>query len=189
MSTNQIPPAPLVLITGKLLLRPWQESDAAALHEAVGESVASVGRWLPWCHAGYEHGDAVTWIAHCQSAWLACTQFAFGVFDADSSVLLGSAGLSECNQPQRRANLGYWVRASRQRQGIASAAAGRLARFGFEQCGLIRIEIVVLPDNLASRRTAEKSGAQFESIARQRIWKDEQAMDAAVYALIPADLP
>ncbi|HWU75826.1 MAG TPA: GNAT family N-acetyltransferase [Rhodanobacter sp.] len=188
MNPIQLPPAAPELTTHGLCLRPWQDSDADALHEAVGESIASVGRWLPWCHAGYGREDAVAWIAHCRASWAASTQFAFGIFDAASGVLLGSAGLSECNRPQRGANLGYWVRESRQRQGVAVAAAIRLARFGFEQCGLIRIEIVVLPDNRASRRTAEKTGAKFESIARQRLWKNEQALDAAVYALIPDDL-
>jgi ribosomal-protein-serine acetyltransferase len=189
MNTIQPPPAPLELIANGLCLRPWQDSDAEALHEAVRESVTSIGRWLPWCHSDYGRGDAVAWIAHCQATWAASTQFAFGIFGADSGILLGSAGLSECNRPQRGANLGYWVRASRQQQGVAAAAAIRLARFGFEQCALIRIEIVVLPDNVASRRTAEKTGAKFESIARQRLWKDKQALDAAVYALIPDDLP
>ena len=188
MNTIQLPPAPLELISNGLRLRPWQDGDAEALHEAVRESIASVSRWLPWCHAGYGREDAVAWITHCQAAWAASTQFAFGIFDADSGVLLGSVGLSECNRPQRGANLGYWVRASRQQQGVAAAAAIRLARFGFEQCGLIRIEIVVQPDNLASRCTAEKTGAKFESIARQRLWKDKQALDAAVYALIADDL-
>jgi RimJ/RimL family protein N-acetyltransferase len=53
---------------------------------------------------------------------------------------------------------------------------------------LIRIEIVVMPDNHASPRTAEKTGARFEAIARQRLWANGQTHDAAVYGLTPADL-
>jgi RimJ/RimL family protein N-acetyltransferase len=63
-----------------------------------------------------------------------------------------------------------------------------VARFGFGRLGLIRIEIIALPDNRPSRRTAEKLGARFEAIARQRLWARGQACDAAVYALIPQDL-
>ena len=49
----------------RLRLRPYRPDDADALLAAVRESVDSVGRWLPWCHAGYAQGDAVGWIAHC----------------------------------------------------------------------------------------------------------------------------
>ncbi len=184
MNTKPDPPAPLELIADGLCLRPWQHGDVAALHEAVSESVASVGRWLPWCHADYGSADAAAWIVHCRWAWHSGEQFAFGIFDTASGVLLGGGGLSQRNRLQRSANLGYWVRQSRQRQGIAAKAAICVARFGFEQCELTRIELIVLPDNLASRRTAEKVGAKFEGIAPRRLLE----RDAAVYSLEPDDL-
>jgi RimJ/RimL family protein N-acetyltransferase len=181
--------AGLELTDGRLRLRPWQEHDAGHLYSAARESVVSVGRWLPWCHAGYGPDDAVAWIALCQAAWRTGEHYAFPILDAVTGELLGGAGLNQLNRPHRSANLGYWVRRSRQQQGIAAAAATLLARFGFEQLELIRIEIITLPDNHPSRRTAEKIGAHFEVIARQRLWANGQAHDAAVYGLIPSDLP
>jgi ribosomal-protein-serine acetyltransferase len=173
---------------GRLRIRPWQERDAGGLFEAARESLDSVGRWLPWCHADYRPSDATAWIEHCTKAWLAGEHFAFPIFDRISGELLGGVGLNQINRIHRSANMGYWVRQSRQGQGIAASAAMLVARFGFERLGLIRVEIVTLPDNLSSRRTAEKLGAQFEAIARQRLRVREQAMDAAVYALIPQDM-
>ena len=71
---------------------------------------------------------------------------------------------------------------------MGSAAARLVARYGFEQLGLIRIEVIVLPDNAPSRATAASIGAKFETIARHRLWTREQAQDAAVYSLLPPDL-
>ena len=62
------------------------------------------------------------------------------------------------------------------------------ARFGFDQLGLIRVEIVAETGNRASRRTAERAGARFEAIARHRLWIHGRPADAAVYALLPSDL-
>jgi len=62
------------------------------------------------------------------------------------------------------ANVGYWVRTGQTGQGIATAAVRRVARFGFEDLGLRRLELLVAVDNLASRRVAEKVGATFEGI-------------------------
>ncbi|MEO8809808.1 MAG: GNAT family protein [Rhodanobacter sp.] len=172
----------------RVRLRPWRSDDAAALVEAVRESIETVGRWLPWCHAGYGIEEAATWIAHCRSGWQAGDHFALAIFDATSGRLLGGAGLSQLVAVHRHANLGYWIRQSGQRQGAATDAAQLVARFGFERLGLLRIEIVVLPENRASRATAEKIGARFESIARHRLLLPDGARDAAVYGLIAQDL-
>ena len=180
-------PPTLELGDGRLCLRPWQDDDAERLCEAARASVASVGRWLPWCHADYQRDEAVVWIARCRDGWHAGEHVALPIFDAAGTELLGAVGLNQFNRAQRSANLGYWVRQSCQRQGIAASACRLAAGFGFAQLGLARIEIVVLPDNHASRRTAEKLGAQFEAIARHRLWVHGQPRDAAVYALIPAD--
>jgi RimJ/RimL family protein N-acetyltransferase len=176
------------LTDGGLSLRPWRDADVPPLAAAVRESVASVGRWLPWCCADYTEQDAAAWIAHCQAGWRSGTHFAFALVAANSGEVLGGAGLSQRNQIHRCANLGYWVRQSRQRQGMGSAAARLVARYGFEQLGLIRIEVIVLPDNAPSRATAASIGAKFETIARHRLWTREQAQDAAVYSLLPPDL-
>ena len=176
------------LVEEPLRLRPWQAQDAEDLFDAACSSVASVGRWLPWCHAGYDLAEAHAWISLCQDGWSRGEHFAFPIFDLRTGELLGGAGLNQRNRQHRSANLGYWVRQSRHGEGIAMRAATLVARFGFEQLGLIRIEIIVMPDNQASRRTAEKTGAHFEAIARHRLWAHGHAHDAAVYGLTPADL-
>lgn len=188
MLANETPDIAIELSDPRLRLRPWRDDDAEPLAAAVQESVDSVGPWLPWCHAGYGRNDAMAWVARCRSGWHAGEHFAFALFDTGSAQLLGSAGLSQVDPVHRRANLGYWVHQSHQRQGIGVAAARLVARFGFERLGLFRIEIVVLPGNQASRAVAEKTGATFEAIARNRLWFRNSAHDAAVYGLIAQDL-
>ena len=171
----------------RLRLSPWTEEDAGLLVDAVQESVESVGRWLPWCRADYGRDAAHAWIAHCRTGWQAGTQFAFAVRNAGDGSLVGGVGLNQLEPVHRRANLGYWVRQNHQRQGLATAAARLVARFGFQRLGLIRIEFVALPENTASRATALSIGARFESVARHRLLVDGQPRDAAVYGLLPAD--
>jgi ribosomal-protein-serine acetyltransferase len=62
------------------------------------------------------------------------------------------------------ANVGYWVRTRQTGQGIATAAVRLIARFGFEDLGLRRLELFIAVDNVASRRLAEKVGATFEGV-------------------------
>ena len=80
--------------------------------------------------------------------------------------LLGGCGLSQINRNHRFANLYYWVRTSRTRQGVARRAIRLAARFGIESLGLQRVEVVVQVGNVASMRAAEGAGAQREGVLR-----------------------
>lgn len=169
-------------------LAPWVLADAQDLSAAVQESVASVGRWLPWCTPDYGVPQAEQWVATCRAQWRARTAYAFAIRAAGDGTLLGSCGLNQFNDRHRYANLGYWVRSTAQGHGVASAAARLVAAFGFRELDLSRIEIVTLTDNLASGRVATKLGARHEGVARQRLWAWNTAHDAAVYGLVPGDL-
>ena len=176
------------LTDGKILIRPHAAGDVGPMHEAVVESMATVGRWMAWCHEGYSMQDAMTFYERCATAWDTDGDREFGIFDAGSGEVLGCVGINQINRVNRFANMGYWVRASRERRGIASAAARLASGFAFAGLGLARIEIVVLPGNAASRRVAEKIGARFECIARNRLQFGDEARDAALYSVVPDDL-
>jgi RimJ/RimL family protein N-acetyltransferase len=179
-------PASLELVAPALRLRPWQPCHAEALYEAARESIATVGRWLPWCQEGYAWEDAVAWIERCQSGWVRGEPYAFAILDTQER-LLGGIGLNRLDRDHRSANLGYWVRELEQGKGVASAAVATIADFGFNTLGLQRIEIVADIDNLASRRTAERAGAHLDGISPNRLCHKGEVVAAAVYSLLPAD--
>ena len=81
-----------------------------------------------------------------------------------------------------------FIRAFEVMANLATAAAVEVARFGLAKLGLCRIEIVAAVGNTASRRVAEKTGAMFEGILRNRIKMGDRNLDAAMYSLIPGDL-
>lgn len=86
------------------------------------------------------------------------------------------------------ANLGYWVRTSAAGRGVATGATRAVARFGFEQIGLKRIEIVAAVNNLSSQRVAEKAGAVREGVLRKRLLIRGESHDAVLFSLVAEDL-
>ena len=168
MADTTHPIAPLELDAQGIRLRPWRPDDAPALFEAVRESIASISPWLPWLHDDYDLDDSATWIADCQAGRERGDTHAFGLFDAQGRAL-GDVALNRIDPKRGSANLGYWVRESAQGRGVATRAARAIADFGFDVLGLIRIEIVVAVDNVASRRTAERLGAHFDGISPNRV--------------------
>ena len=173
------------LIGNRVVLRPNAVEFSPHLHAAAMESLATIGRWMPWCHPDRTEAEGVAWYRTCEEHWRDEVAYEFTAFTA-SGEFLGAGGLNQFNRVHNFANLGYWVRESRQGHGIASEVASLIADFGFRTLRLARIEIVVGEENHPSRRVAEKIGATFEGIARQRILMRESSIDAAMYSLVPS---
>ncbi len=163
-------------------LRPYTEAHAASLVEAARESVAEVGRWLPWCHAGYQLSEARDWIRGERELFEKRTSFQFAI-ESDAGLFLGGCGLNQLNPLHRFANLGYWIRSSLTGHGHASQAVRLLSAWAFENTELVRLEIVAAVGNRASQRVAEKAGAVREGVLRDRLQIHGVWHDAAVFSI------
>lgn len=173
---------------GNLRLRLWNENDVEPLVQALQESMETIGYWQAWCTPDYSLEDARHWINLTRESWQGRgDECALAITDEQSDELMGCIAVNQFRQEQQMANIGYWVRQSRQGQGIAAWAAGMLAPYAFAHFGLQRLEIIAAHENLASCRTAERAGAHFEGIARRRLNVRGQWQDAHMYSLIPAD--
>jgi len=166
-----------------LSIRPPRPEDAGPLYEAIRESKEELSAWMSWCHAGYGPADAASWIERSVAAGSTGSEHNFLVLDADAEIL-GTCGLNQIRPENRLANLGYWVRASAAGRGVASEAVSLVADYAFGKTDLARLEIVVAVDNARSRRVAEKAGAVFECVARDRIFLHGAHVDAAMYVLL-----
>jgi RimJ/RimL family protein N-acetyltransferase len=176
--------APVEVAGEGVVLRPYGPRDASLALAAIRESMDSVGRWMPWCHADYDAHDSAAWIDKCQASWRRGDAYEFAIFDG-AQRYVGGVGLNQIDHVNNRSNLGYWIRASRQGQGFAPAAARCAVAFGFETVRLTRIEIVAACDNFASCRVAEKLGALREGMARNRLVLAGKPVAAFVYSLVP----
>src|SRR3970282_2892791 len=92
-------------------IRPHRLGDAAALHEAAIESVSEVRPFMPWCRPDLTVDGARCWIEAQVSAVEASKAFEF-VISAPDGRFLGGCGLTQIDEGNHRANLGYWVRSS-----------------------------------------------------------------------------
>jgi ribosomal-protein-serine acetyltransferase len=178
----------LKLTDGRITIRPCRPSDADAVFAAVRESVAELSKWAPWCPPDYSMSHCKPWLESRADAWSQGKEYDFVILDAADSVLLGGCALNDINRTHNFANLGYWVRTSSTGQGVATAAACLVARFGFRELGFTRIEIVAAVGNQASQRVAEKAGAMREGIERNRHVVRDKTYDAVMYSLLPGDV-
>jgi ribosomal-protein-serine acetyltransferase len=174
-----------ILREGGIELRPFAISDAPAFVAAILESQATVGMWMPWAHSEYAESDALAWFERCAANLADGSSHEFGVFRVSDGRLLGGAGLNQFNRIHNFCNLGYWVRQSAQRQGVATSAVRALLRLAFTHLGLTRVEIIVAEDNLPSIGVPRKAGGKHECLAANRLVLGGKSVAAHVYSFVP----
>jgi len=176
-------------VDGDILVRSLELTDEQALFEAVRESIAEVSPWLGWCHENYSIEETREFLRSRAEKSQGDEWYSFGVFDRrNGERFLGGVGLNFINRVHQFGNLGYWVRTSAAGKGVASKASRLVARFGFEELGLHRIEILAAVSNIASQRVAEKIGAVREAVLRKRLLIGGAPHDAVMFSLVQEDL-
>jgi RimJ/RimL family protein N-acetyltransferase len=85
--------------------------------------------------------------------------------------------------------LSYQVYAAEHRgQGMATQSVNLLVRYLFESKQVNRIRLVIHPENLASRRLAEKCGFRHEGTARGAWYHKGLHQDVEIYAILHEDV-
>ena len=145
-----------------LLLRPWAESDASGLREAIDEDVGHLKPWLSWTleePATLEQTRAR--LGGYVEQFRTGQAFRYAITPLDRPMLiLGGAGLNHRVGPAAH-DVGYWVRRSVARQGIAAATVSTLAVHAFEQRQVDRLMIQSDVANFRSAAVARALGFQF----------------------------
>jgi len=180
------------LADGIVLLRPWVESD------------------LPCIAAGKGVGEdaARDWLGAARRRQAGGAGLSLAIADATSGEALGSVGLLFRPAPGTApiagpegtgllfepepaiVGVGYWVLERARRRGLASCAVSLLAEWALGTASLRRVEALVEPDNVASRRVLERAGFEQEGRLRSYLAVPDGRRDALIYARVserPAD--
>lgn len=168
-------------------MRAPRAEDVPAIHQAVRESLAELHPWMDWATEAYDTNSTQRWLEFVQLAWLHSSAFQFAIIDVHSGQYIGGCGVDGINEKYHFCNLGYWVRTSCTGKGVASHAVRLAAKFAFHSLGLIRAEIIIAAENLASQRVAQKAGAHYEGILKNRMVVRTDVYDAVMYSFSPAD--
>lgn len=168
----------------KIAIRKFREDDVACFYEAVLESIEHLSEFMPWCHPGYSIQESKAWVESRKIAWDNGKEYSFIVYSKESNEVLGCVDINQINVCHKIGNIGYWIRKSSLRRGVATETVSLVSSFGFDFLELNRLEIVMLPNNVASRKVAENSGAKYEGVLQKRLWVYGKALDACMYSLV-----
>jgi ribosomal-protein-alanine N-acetyltransferase len=90
--------------------------------------------------------------------------FGFGIFV--EGRFAGEITLSSIQRgPFQNGSVGYWIDEELAGSGLIPEAVVVVLQFAFETLRLHRIEVAIIPRNIASRRVVEKLGLRTEGVA------------------------
>jgi len=143
-----------MLETRRLLLRPWQETDAQSLYEyAKDPDIGLPAGWPP--HSSVENSrELIRKVLSAPETYAVCLK---------DGRAIGSIGLklqdhTDMTDREDECELGYWIGKPFWGQGLIPEAAQELLRYAFEELGMRAVWCGYYEGNEKSRRVQEKLG-------------------------------
>lgn len=170
-----------ILETNRLILRPFNLSDAKRVQELAGDSrIAETTLHIP--HP-YEDGLATLWISTHKDNYENGKSINHAIVIKGTEELIGEISLV-LKLIHRKAEVGYWIGVPYWGKGYCTEACKKIIEFGFERYNLNRIYALAMVTNIGSWRVMEKVGMKYEGTRRQDIIKNGVPVDLKSYSIL-----
>lgn len=184
-------PIPGEFETARLRLRSFRVADAAALHDALVDSIDALRRtlwFLPWVAEEPTLAAAEARCRKAEAAFLLRTDLPYLAFEKNTGRLVASIGLHRTDWALPRTEVGYWVRTGETGKGYATEGVQALTQWALEDLRAVRVELVTGASNAGSRAVAERCGFTLEGILHNVTRRPDGRLDhSCIYArLAPA---
>jgi [ribosomal protein S5]-alanine N-acetyltransferase len=126
------------------------------------------------------------WIGRYESGWADGTRAGFAIVDHEGAQL-GFAAFVQLDGEAGEGEIGYAIDPQERGRGVATRSVELLTRWGFDELGLERIELVIDVQNAGSVRVAERVGYTLEGVLRSKHVKDGQRADVGIWSRLPTD--
>ncbi|MGH2493421.1 MAG: GNAT family N-acetyltransferase [Ktedonobacteraceae bacterium] len=172
----------------RIIIRPYRESDAQDLFEAVAESRDHLRPWLPFADAHQTVEESRDWIIHTMAQWLLREELAMGMWNAATSRYLGGTGFQVHSWDAGYFEIGYWIRASEEGHGYITEAVRLLANYAFDALKANRLEIRCDEQNVRSAAVPRRLGFVQEGCLRNdATTPDGSPRSTLIFSLIPGE--
>ena len=172
----------LVVLKGRrVTLRPLAVADFSQWHEVRTRSADWLTKWEPRRPPGAPDvvDSRAAFAARCRARdreRQLGAGYGFGIFHGPR--FCGEINVNGVQRgPFQNAYVGYWVDEACAGLGLVPESVVVVARHAFEELGLHRLQIAIIPRNAASRRVVEKLDIRDEGIAVRYleingVWED-----------------
>ena len=156
----------MILETGRLILRRWEEADAEELYQyAKDPAVGPIAGWPP--HTSVENSREIIRDVLTAPETYAVVLKETGKPVGSIGIMFGKNG----NAPmgEQEAEIGYWIGVPYWGQGLIPEAVRELLRRCFEDLNCTAVWCGYYDGNLKSRRVQEKCGFRYHHTEKDKL--------------------
>lgn len=142
-----------MITTARLIIRPWREEDATAFFELSQDETFNLFPITIYRQESLESARQ----------WIEKNSGKYAVWEKSSGELIGMGGLTPWKLDEENLmDITYRLRGSAVGKGYGWELAQALTEYGLNQLKLTNITATITPDNLPSKKIAEKLGMKYE---------------------------
>ncbi|MBM7617408.1 ribosomal-protein-serine acetyltransferase [Weissella uvarum] len=159
-----------------------ERTQAPAIFEVLQRNQTEFAKWLPWV--------LETKSAEDEAKFLMEARVRFAKYEALTLIILvddqpvGSVDLHNIDTDFHTAEVGYWLDAHYQGQGIMTRAVQHLTEAAFVDLNLHKLSIQADAKNLNSIAVAERAGYTYEATLKEQIINQGEYRDEVIYSKI-----
>ena len=158
----------MTLTTERLILRPWEESDAESLYEyAKDDRVGPIAGWP--VHTSVENSrEIIRTVLSEPETYAVCLK--------EDNRAIGCIGLSigeksNISLPDTEGEIGYWIGVPFWGKGLIPEGTREVIRHAFEDLCLEVLWCGYFDGNIKSKRVQEKCGFKYHHTDKDIYWK------------------
>lgn len=172
-------------IDERLELSLAEERHAEEAYLLIKRNYEHLREWLPWLKEDFSLEQTQSFIKQNLQNFAENRGFSMRILF--EGRMAGQIGYNTIDGQNRRTEIGYWMAASFQGNGIMTKACRALINHAFEELKLNRVEINCATGNKRSRMIPERLGFTLEGVLREGEWLHDSFHDLAVYSMLARD--
>lgn len=163
-------------------LRKLTPKDAHDIYENVNDP--DVSRWTALIPYPYPKSLATKFIRSSRYQIKNNKALIIGIESIGNKKIVGVISLTRINKTHKRAEIGYWLGKKYWGKGIMTQAVEEILHMAFKKMKLHRVYAKVFEENIASRKTLEKCGFQYEGLHKDSCFKHGKFRNVITYGII-----
>jgi len=158
-----------------------QKSFAPIYAKLVQENLPYLEQWLAWpthCKIEQDFSSFINKSLHdyADGKSMVCAIFY-------NEILVGNVSFNTINNELKKVEIGYWLTASAQGNGIITRVCKKLIEIAFDELLMQKVQISTATKNLASRAVCERLGLKQEAVIANAENLNGRIVDHAIYVL------
>jgi len=171
-----------IIVNSELKLVQLNINHANTVFNIVDSQRDYLGKWLPFVEFTKTVDDTKNWIKSTLEVPNEKKLYNFAIIK--NEVLVGLIALNLSDTRINKTEIGYWISADYQGQGLATFATEALCKYAFTNLNFNKIVIKCGTGNFASLKIPLKLGFRMDGIERDAEYVNGEYYDVAVYTML-----